>query len=371
MTRAQELMESINAAFKSEVVSLASDPKHKVKYVPSGLLPFDILLPGGLPRGRMIEMYGGPSTLKSYFVYCAIAETQRQGGVCALLDTERTFDPDWAESVGVDLSNLVMPPADTGEEAFDMAQILVQEGIDLLGFDSIAAAQPQTYDDNPLKDNKIQPGRHAALFSLGLRKVTSKNRGTTILFTNQTRTSIGVTFGNPEVTPGGNAPMFYSSLRMRMQPAGKLHTPIKYWDGDKYVEGKQQVGQKFRVEMTKSKLSNPYGIVMFDWSLTDNCIDIPRFLIAQGLEIGVVQRPNATTWEFAGQIIRGKDNFMEAIATNDELRGELEWAVRRHHGLPTAGTKRMKKVSSSRGKAQPQIQRKPVVVKRKVASSKS
>lgn len=366
-SKARDIADQINAHYKKDVVTLASDPVNKVRYSKTGLLPFDILLPGGLPKGRMVEIYGGPSSLKSYFLLCAIAEVQREGGTCALLDTERTFDPEWAALIGVDLEKLIIPDVPTGERAFDIAQILVENEIDLLGFDSIAAAQPQTYDDNPLEDSKIQPGRHAALFSLGLRKVTSKNTKTTILFTNQTRTSIGITFGNPTVTPGGNAPAFYASLRMHMIPAGKIHEAVKSFDGDKWVDAKRQIAQKFRVEMTKSKLSSPYGQVVFDWNLTNGEIDMPRFLRAQGMELGIIKL-SGQTWSYGDISVRGKDNFLDAIAADENLRRQLEWDIRKHHGLITADTTRKTRIvrSASPGKVAPSpVPKKRVVVKRK------
>lgn len=344
--RAKEIMDALNAIYKEPVVSLGSDQKHVVKYLPTGLLPFDILLPGGLPRGRMIEIFGGPSSLKSYFALCGVAQTQRDGGMCALLDTEHTFDAEWAKEIGVDLDALIVPEVPTGERAFDIAQTLVMNGVDLIVFDSVAAAQPQTYNENPLEDNKIQPGRHAALFSLGLRKVTAVNKNTCVLYTNQTRTSIGVTFGNPETTPGGNALPFYASLRLRMQHSGKITVPIKTWDGEKWVDGKRQVAQRFRAEAVKSKLSSPYGQVSFVFDLTTGCIDMPSFIVAQGLELGLIGRVG-NAWIFDDTRITGREKFLNAVADDLQLQEAITDKIREHYGLvvkPAAKRRHLRRV---------------------------
>jgi recombination protein RecA len=333
--KARELMLEINKLLKKPAVQMASDNNLQVGYLSTGLLPFDILLPGGLPRGRMTTISGGPSSLKSYVGLCAVAEAQREGLTCAMLDTEHTFDPLWAEACGIDLGELIVQQPETGEQAFDVAELLVRNKTDLLVFDSVAAAQPQVEADQMFADNKVQPGRHASLFSKGLRKITAVNKDTAILFTNQMRTNIGVTFGSPDVEPGGKAILYYSSLRMKVTHSGKVNEPVKAYDGEKWVDTKRQVAQHFRASMEKSKLSKPFGEVNFVWSLNSGSIDIPMFLIAQGLETGIITI-EGQSWVYGETSIRGKDNFKDFIASEEAARHQLEREIRTHHGLSTA-----------------------------------
>jgi recombination protein RecA len=330
-------MKEVNKVLGEDALRMASDKSLVVKYISTGLLPFDIALPGGLPLGRITEVYGGPSSLKSYLGLKAIAQNQAAGLVCALIDTEHTFDPEWAAQCGVNLNELLLEQPDSGELALDTAETLARGGADLMVFDSIAAAQPQTERDKRLSGEKIQPGTHARMFSVGLRKLTAANRQTALLFINQTRMNIGITFGNPEVTPGGKAMPFYASLRMRIQHAGKVNEEYKIHDGETWTKARKQVAQKFRVTMEKSKLSVPYGEVSFIWSLKAGAIDLITFLFAQGVELGLVTN-KGSLWTFKGVVERGRTAFLNRLAEDGDMRNALEAAVRDHYGLPAVST---------------------------------
>ena len=323
---------------------LASDPGLKVEYVSTGLLPMDILLQGGIARGRFVEVYGDWSTLKSYVALMTIAQFQKRGETCAVIDTERTFDPEWAEEIGVDNEKLlVWPPRDddspiyTGEQSIDVTQALVRAGVSFVVFDSVAAILPQQEAAKRLHDESMQPGRQAYLMSAGLRRITASNYKTAILFINQTRQSIGITFGNPETVPGGKALGFYASARVRMTKAGFNTVEHKVYTGDKYQAGKRKVGQKFKAEVVKSKLSRPHGDVMFDWDLNTSAIDVVGFCFNQGVEHGLIAQ-RGSTWEYDGVSVRGKDNFKDRLRSDPRMAAKLENDIRKHYGLPILGS---------------------------------
>jgi recombination protein RecA len=209
-----DIQAAVNKAMGKDVLLRGSDPKFVVKYLRTGVLPFDILLQGGLPRGRFSMITGDWSTLKSYMGLCAIRETQLQGGVASLIDTEHAFDPDWATSVGVNVDDLLLQYPENGELAIDTAEALIRsDEVDLLVIDSVAATLPQQEQEKRLYKENIQPGRQAALMSAASRRMTTANNGkTAVLWVNQLRENIGMTFGPREKAPGGRALPFYSCL---------------------------------------------------------------------------------------------------------------------------------------------------------------
>lgn len=344
MTRAEELRRAINKAMGGEVLKTGSDGSYKVGYMSTGLLPFDILFNGGIPRGRFVTVTGAYSTLKSYLGLHALAAAQRRGETVALIDTEHAFDPDWATQLGVDLKNLIVwPPLDndqpvTGEEAFDVANVLVGSKVDLVVFDSVAASLPQQEQDKRLSKESVQPGRLAALMSLAMRKLTAPNEKTGILFINQLREQIGVTFGNPEKATGGRALPYYSSFILNVRAAGFLTESVKLFDGHEYKTTTRKVGQKFVAQLQKSKLSAPWQDVHFDFNMVNGEIDLPRFLFAQGVVMGeILKRGN--TWESTSLGLKavGKDQFREKLAADDGAMQALDEMIRAHHGLPSPG----------------------------------
>ena len=324
--RARELMAEINATLKGPVLKLGSDLDLQVEYLPTGVLPIDVLLQGGIPKGRFVEFYGDYSTLKSYVGLKAIASTQASGGVCALIDTEHSYDPGWAATLGVDTDSLIVQQPETGELAMDTAEALIRGKCDLIIFDSIAATLPQTERNKRLHDESVQPARQAMLMSLAMRKLTAANSKTAMVWINQTRLNVGITFGNPESLPGGRAMPYYASYRINMKKVGKITRDVQSWDGEKMVATKEQIGQKFKAIVEKSKLSKPFRDVYFTWDYETGEIDEVGFLIALGLEAGVITQSGAS-WEFEGDKWRGKDKFKEAVVTTPGLQQAIREAV--------------------------------------------
>lgn len=267
------------------------------------------------------------STLKSYVGYRAIAETQRNGGICALIDTERSFDPAWAESIGVDVSQLLMPnrnDMETGEQAIDMAETLVRtKQVDLIVVDSIAAMLPQAERKKRLHDESNQPGRLAALMSLACRKITAANGSTSVLWVNQTRMNIGITFGSPVTTSGGKAMGFYASYRLSCKKTGKITRDIQSWDGTQNVNVKEQVGQKIKISVEKSKLSRPFRDVNLIWDYENASIDIIDFLTSYGVEKGLIGR-QGNTWTYEDISSIGRTNFKKKLKARPELLAKME-----------------------------------------------
>jgi recombination protein RecA len=335
----QELMQLVNKEVGSDALRLGSDPSLEVTYVPTGVLPVDILLQGGMPRGRFVECYGDFSTLKSYIGLSLVREYQKRGGVCALIDTERTFEPDWAEQIGIDTSSLVVWPnrsdggVHTGEEAVDVTQALIKGGIDFVVFDSVAAALPQAEANKRMHDENIQPARLAALMSAAMRRLTATNTHTSIFWVNQTRVNPGISFGSNEAIPGGKALSYYASYRIRLSKVGKVTRDRKAYTDDKWSSTKTQIGQKFKAELTKSKLSKPFEEVWFTWDLTTGEVDTIGFLISQGVEIGLVQQ-KGNTWTTGDVRAVGREKFRAALSLDADAVRELEAGVRRHHGIP-------------------------------------
>lgn len=326
MTKAQDLMNEVNATLKSPMLKMGSDPSLVVEYLPTNILPIDILLQGGIPKGRFITIIGDFSTLKSFVGLKAIAATQAAGGTCALIDTEHSYDPSWAEALGVDTSSLILMQPATGELAIDTAEVLVRGGVDLIVFDSVAAQLPQSERNKRLHDESVQPARIASLMSVALRKLTAANNKTAIIWINQYRMNVGVTFGNPETATGGRALPYYSSYIVSIKKVGKVTKDIQMWDGDKMTNTKEQVGQKFKATIEKSKLSKPFRDVYFTWDLVTGQIDTVGFLIAQGLEAGVITQKGAA-WEFAGTTWRGKDKFKAAVMENQQMQDAIQTAL--------------------------------------------
>ena len=225
-TRAVELAASVNAAMGKDSVIMGNDPYLTVTYLPTEIEPMDDLLQGGLPFGRFVEIFGDYSTLKSYVGYKAIASAQKKGMLAALIDTEHSFDPKWAEDIGVNTKELIYRQPENGEKAIDLAEVLIRGGVDIIVFDSVAAALPKSEQQLMLGgDKNVQPARLAQLMSLAMRKLTAANKKTTVLWINQTRVNVGVMFGTNETVPGGKALPFYACL----SPDTKVLTANYKW----------------------------------------------------------------------------------------------------------------------------------------------
>lgn len=340
MNRVDQLRREINKQMGGEVLQLGNDPRYNVTYMSTGLLPIDILLNGGIPRGRFVTLTGAYSTLKSYIGLQALASVQRMGGVAALIDTEHAYDPEWAKALGVDTGNLVIwPPLDdqqevTGEEALDMAEVLVRSKVDLIVFDSVAASLPQAEQNKRLSKESAQPGRLADLMSKAMRKLTAPNQKTGVLWINQLREQIGVMFGNPEKATGGRALPYFSSIIVNIRAAGFLTEDTKIFTGEKNVTSKRKVGQSFVGQVQKSKLSAPWTDLHFDYSFVRSEIDMIRFLFAQGAIAGVIEKKGNVWSTSRGVTGASKDKFLMALAADPEEMEALENEVRAYHGLP-------------------------------------
>lgn len=324
--RIDKLMRSVNTALGDDVVRRASDPSLAVTYTPTGILPVDVLLDGGLPRGRITEAFGDFSTLKSYIGLCAIAEVQKAGGVAALIDTERSFDPEWAVSVGVSVDDLLTPGDNltTGEEFVDVTQSLVADDIDLVIWDSVASTLPQDEAKKKLGKENIQPARQAALMSAALRRINAVNRHTAIYFCNQTRSKVGVVYGSPETTPGGRSLPFYASYRLRLSKAGRTTSPVKVWTGGEWKTRQKVVAQQIRVELIKSKLNRPEREVWLTWDVNTASVDVTGYLIAVGMEHGLVTRGKGSwKWNPTTKTFRGEVGLRGAIETDSSMRDTL------------------------------------------------
>lgn len=356
---AMQLRDAVNETFGAGTVSMGDDPKFIVSYLPTNLLPMDIIFSGGLPRGRSVEIFGGPSMLKSFIAYKAIAQTQQDGGTAALLDTEHAYDPLWVANCGVDTKSLIAEWPVSGEMGIDFAEVVIRGNIDLLVVDSIASLLPEAEKGKRLHNESVQPGRLAALMSVGLRKLTTANSHTALMFTNQIREQIGITFGPTEKTPGGRAMSFYASIRLNIRSAGKNQIPIKVHDGDKLVDSKEVIGQKYRMTLEKSKLSTPHREVLFEWDLRTGAIDIPKFIFSQGVELGMIGQ-SGNSWIFSNTKVLGRENFITTIANTPSLAYELECDIRNHYKLPILEQPKIIKPTKALVEAAPALTPKPL-----------
>lgn len=309
MTTPKQLAAEINKAMGTKAVSMGSDPRFVVKYIPTGVLPIDVLLGGGIPRGRITEFYGAFSSLKSYLALCAIATAQKAGGTAVLVDTEHSWDPVWGKHIGVNTGSLILKQPNTGEEAVDIIQVALAGNADIIVWDSVAATQPKAEADVQLSGGKnIQPARLAALMSVALRRLNTTNHQTALLCINQTRSKVGVVFGSPETTPGGRALPFYASYRVTFNKAGRITKPRKAYDGEKFVTSQETVIQKIRAQLVKSKLSRPDREEWFRWNIETGTVETLPYLVAVGLEHGLIQK-GTRTWSMMGKTFSTEARF--------------------------------------------------------------
>jgi recombination protein RecA len=336
MTQRTEKDKAIEAAVtqierqfgKGSIMRLGSEEAIPgVPVISTGAVPLDIALGvGGVPRGRVTEIYGPESSGKTTMMLHVVAEAQKGGGVAAFIDAEHALDVNYARKLGVRTDDLLISQPDTGEQALEIVEMLLRSGaIDIIVVDSVAALVPRAEIEGEMGDSHM--GLQARLMSQALRKLTgaiSKTK-TALVFINQIRMKIGVMFGNPETTTGGNALKFYSSVRMDIRRIGTLK------DGDK------PVGSRVRVKVVKNKLAPPFRQAEFDM-IDGEGVSREGALIDMALEAGFVTRSGA--WYSYGEerVGQGRENARQFLKDNPEITAEIEEKVRQHFGIAKPGS---------------------------------
>ena len=294
-----------------------------IQVVSTGSLGLDIALGvGGLPRGRVIEIYGPESSGKTTLTLQVIAEMQKQGGTCAFVDAEHALDSQYAQKLGVNLQDLLISQPDTGEQALEVVDSLVRSGaVDLVVIDSVAALTPKAELEGDMGDSL--PGLQARLMSQALRKLTAsiKKTNCTVIFINQIRMKIGVMFGSPETTTGGNALKFYASVRLDIRRTGTIK------------RGEEAVGNETRVKVVKNKVAPPFKTAEFD-ILFGEGISRQGEIIDMGVNAKVIEKSGAWYAYQGEKIGQGRDNAREFLRENEALAFEIENKVRESLGIP-------------------------------------
>jgi recombination protein RecA len=295
-----------------------------VEVIPSGSLGLDLALGiGGLPRGRIMEIYGPESSGKTTLALHAIAEAQKRGGTCAFIDAEHALDPGYARKLGVDVDNLLISQPDAGEQALEICDTLVRSGaIDVVVIDSVAALVPRAELEGEMGDSHM--GLHARLMSQALRKLTGSvsRSNTTLIFLNQIRMKIGVMFGNPETTTGGNALKFYASVRLEIRRIGQIK------DRDEVV------GNQTRVKVVKNKMAPPFRQVEFDIMYGEGISKVGE-LIDLGVKAGVVEKSGSWFSYDSQRIGQGRENAKQFLREHHDVADAVENRVREQSGVVT------------------------------------
>lgn len=309
---------------KGTIMKLGDRPTVEIDVIPTGSLGLDIALGiGGLPRGRVVEIYGPESSGKTTLAIHAIAEAQKKGGIAAFIDAEHAFDKSYAEALGVDTENLLISQPDNGEQALEIAENLIRSGaIDILVVDSVAALTPRSEIEGEMGDSKM--GLHARLMSQALRKLTATigRTGCCCIFINQLREKIGVMFGNPETTTGGNALKFYASIRLDIRKSG---SSIKDKDGN-------IVGNPVKVRVVKNKLAPPFRIAEFEItfgkgvSKTGEIVDI-------GSNLDIIQKSGSWYSYNDTKIAQGKEAAKQFFEDNPELATEIGLKIKESYNV--------------------------------------
>ena len=310
----QAAMSKIEKDFgKGSIMKLGDEQIEKVEVIPTGSIALNAALGvGGYPKGRIIEIYGPESSGKTTLAIHAIAEAQKVGGIAAFIDAERAFDRFYAANLGVDIDNLLIAQPDNGEQALEIADQLIRSAaVDIIVVDSVAALTPKKEIEGDMGDNVV--GLQARLMSQALRKLTStiSKTNTTCIFINQLREKIGVMFGNPETTTGGNALKFYSSVRLDIRRV----TSIK--DGDNVV------GNQVRVKIVKNKVAPPFRKAEFEISFGEGISRVGE-IVDMGVELGIIQKSGSWFSYNDTRLAQGRDATKQMIKDNPELAEELE-----------------------------------------------
>lgn len=313
---------------KGAVMRLGDRAVEKLPVISTGVLSIDIALGvGGIPRGRIVEIYGSESSGKTTIALHTIAEAQRAGGIAAFIDAEHALDPVYAKAIGVDTDNLIVSQPDSGEAALEICETLVRSGaIDIIVVDSVAALTPRAEIEGEMGDSHM--GLQARLMSQALRKlagIVNKSK-TSLIFINQTRSKIGVVYGNPETTTGGNALKFYASVRMEIKKSSALK------------EKDEQVGNQGTAKIVKNKVAPPFKVAEFDILYGEGVSKI-GVLIDLSAKLDIINKAGA--WFSYGdtKLGQGKENARAFLTANPDVAKEIDSKVRTHYGIAVAAEK--------------------------------
>lgn len=322
----QLTMEKLDKTFgKGSVMKLGDNAIEEVEVIPTGSITLDLALGvNGYPKGRIVEIYGPESSGKTTLAIHAIAEVQKQGGIAAIVDAEHAFDQFYAQKLGVDIDNLLISQPDNGEQALEIADSLIRSGaVDLLVIDSVAALTPKAEIEGEMGDSQM--GLQARLMSKALRKLTgSINKAKCCcIFINQLRDKIGVMFGNPETTTGGNALKFYASMRIDIRRASQIK------------EGEDVIGNRVKVKVVKNKVAPPFRKAEFDIMYGEGISKVGE-VIDLGVELNILKKSGS--WFSYGEtrLGQGRDSVKNMIADNPELMDELEAKIKEALGATGA-----------------------------------
>ncbi|WP_293126942.1 recombinase RecA [Microcoleus sp. bin38.metabat.b11b12b14.051] len=302
---------------KGAIVRLGDSTRMRVETIPTGALTLDIALGGGLPKGRVIEIYGPESSGKTTLALHAIAEVQKTGGIAAFVDAEHALDPTYASALGVDIENLLVSQPDTGEMALEIVDQLVRSvAVDIVVIDSVAALVPRAEIEGDMGDSHM--GLQARLMSQALRKITGNigKSGCTVIFLNQLRQKIGITYGNPETTTGGNALKFYASVRLDIRRIQSLK------------KGTEEYGNRTKVKVAKNKVAPPFRIAEFD-IVFGKGISTLGCLTDLADEMGVILKKGSWYSYNGDNIAQGRDKVIQHMEKNIDFKNEIEELVKK------------------------------------------
>lgn len=298
---------------KGAIMRLGEDKVDDIAVIPTGSVGLNMALGvGGYPRGRVIEIYGPESSGKTTLAIHAIAEVQKQGGIAAIVDAEHAFDRFYAERLGVDIANLLIAQPDCGEQALDIADELIRSSaVDLVVIDSVAALTPKAEIEGDMGDNRV--GLQARLMSQALRKLTAtiSKTQTTCIFINQLREKIGIMFGNPETTTGGNALKFYASVRLDIRKVGQIK------------EGDEVIGNQVRVKVIKNKVAPPFKKAEFDLMFNEGISRVGE-LVDMGVEQNIIQKSGSWYSYDGNRLAQGRDAVKNLLKDNPDLAETIE-----------------------------------------------
>jgi len=321
----EKTLDSITKRFgEGTIMRLGEAHSMQVETIPTGSISLDIALGvGGLPRGRVIEVYGPESSGKTTLCQHVIAEAQQRGGLCAFIDMEHALDPNYAAKIGVNIDDLYVSQPDTGEQALEIAEALIRSGtMDVVVVDSVAALVPRAEIEGEMGDSHV--GLQARLMSQALRKLSGviKQTNTIVIFTNQLRSKIGVMFGSPETTSGGNALKFYASVRLDIRRIQSIKA------------GNDVIGNRTRVKVKKNKVAAPFTECEFDIMYNEG-ISLTGDVLDLAVEYSIVDKRGAYFRYGETLLGQGRENAKVFLAENPEILDELEFLIRREAGLPT------------------------------------